>query len=44
MDCDPVYTAEISQILLPVFIHVYLDLVAGGHSGTGENHTNDNVT
>ncbi len=29
------HKADVTQILYPVFVHIYLDLIAGGHSGIG---------
>ncbi len=35
MDCNAAHKVELTQVLYPVFVHVYLDLIAGGHSGIG---------
>lgn len=36
--CDSTHKADISLVLYPIFVHVYLDLVAGGHSELGKNN------
>ena len=33
--CDSTHKSDISLILYPIFVHIYLDLVAGGHSEMG---------
>ncbi len=35
VDCNAAHKVELTQVLYPVFVHVYLDLIAGGHSGIG---------
>lgn len=36
-ECDSTHKSDISLILYPIFVHVYLDLVAGGHSEMGKD-------
>ena len=37
-ECDSTHKSDISLILYPIFVHIYLDLVAGGHSEMGKSH------
>ena len=36
-ECVSTHKSDISHILYPIFVHIYLDLVAGGHSELGRD-------
>ena len=35
--CDSAHKSDISHILYPIFVHIYLNLVAGDHSELGKD-------